>query len=168
MTNPSDELWMRHALNLAEAAAALGEVPVGAVVVRDDRIVAQAMNLRESLHDPTAHAERLALQLAGRALGHWRLVGCTVYVTLEPCTMCAGALVLARVDRVVFGCRDPKAGACGSLYMICSDQRLNHRPVVTPGVLANECGSLLSLFFRAKRTGCASGPPDSLNSSTTY
>jgi tRNA(adenine34) deaminase len=158
---------MRHALDLAESAAALGEVPVGAVVVRDDRIVAQAMNLRESLHDPTAHAERLALQLAGRALGQWRLEGCTVYVTLEPCPMCAGALVLARVDRVVYGCLDPKAGACGSLYMICSDQRLNHRPVVAQGVLANECGSLLSRFFGAKRTKSDLGPTNSFNNSIT-
>src|SRR5438270_13941582 len=118
---------MRQALALAVEAAGLGEVPVGALVVRSGRVVGQAFNLRETLDDPTAHAERLALTLAGRSLGTWRLDGCTLYVTLEPCPMCAGALVQARVERVVYGARDPKAGACDSLYRIASDPRFNHR-----------------------------------------
>jgi len=142
---------MRHALTLAREALTLGEVPVGAVVTRDGRVVSQAFNLRETLHDPTAHAERLALTLAGRALGSWRLDGCTLYVTLEPCPMCAGAVVQSRLTRVVFGVSDPKAGACGSLYRLTNDLRFNHRAVVTPGVLKNECGAILTEFFLAKR-----------------
>src|SRR5579864_2422466 len=142
---------MRLALALAREAMALGEVPVGAVVVCAERVIAQAFNLRESLHDPTAHAERLALSLAGRALGSWRLEGCTLYVTLEPCPMCAGAIVQGRVARVVYGAPDPKAGACESLYRIASDPRLNHRALVQGGLLADECGALLSEFFQARR-----------------
>src|ERR671910_621839 len=115
------------ALDLAREALRLGEVPVGAVVVRGGALLAQAYNLRETLHDPTAHAERLALSLAGRALGSWRLEGCTLYVTLEPCAMCAGAIILSRVDRLVYGAADPKAGACESLYCLVDDTRFNHR-----------------------------------------
>jgi tRNA(adenine34) deaminase len=142
---------MRQALALAREALALGEVPVGAVVARPGRIVSQAFNLRETLHDPTAHAERLALTLAGRALGTWRLDGCTLYVTLEPCAMCAGAVVQSRIDRVVYGARDPKAGACESLYRLASDPRFNHRAVLQGGLLTEECGDLLTQFFQARR-----------------
>ena len=142
---------MRLALALAHEAFGLGEVPVGAVVVREGRVLSQAFNLRETLHDPTAHAERLALTLAGQALGTWRLDGCTLYVTLEPCPMCAGAIVQSRVDTVVFGAYDRKAGACRSLYRLVEDRRLNHRAIVRGGVMAAECGEILSRFFRERR-----------------
>src|SRR5690348_14115909 len=124
---------MRQALTMAGEAMRVGEIPVGAVVVRSGRVVSQAFNLRETLRDPTAHAERMALTLAGRALRTWRLDGCTLYVTLEPCPMCAGAIVQGRIDRVVFGAADPKAGACRSLYRIASDPRLHHRAEVLGG-----------------------------------
>jgi tRNA(adenine34) deaminase len=146
-----DREMMRQAVALAREAMALGEVPVGAVVVQDRRIIAQGYNLRETLNDPTAHAERIALSLAGRSLGSWRLDGCTLYVTLEPCPMCAGAIVQGRVARVVYGAVDPKAGACDSLYRLVADPRLNHRALVTAGVLAEECGALLSQFFQERR-----------------
>jgi tRNA(adenine34) deaminase len=142
---------MRRALDLAREATTFGEIPVGAVVVRDGRVVAQAFNLRETLNDPTAHAERLAITLAGRALGSWRLERCTLYVTLEPCPMCAGAIVQGRIPRVVYGAADPKAGACDSLYRIAADPRFNHRAQVQGGVLAEECGDLLSRFFQGRR-----------------
>jgi tRNA(adenine34) deaminase len=142
---------MRQALALAREAMTLGEVPVGAVVVRAGRIIAQAFNLRETLHDPTAHAERLALTLAGRALGTWRLDGCVLYVTLEPCPMCAGAIVQSRVARVVFAAPDPKAGACSSLYRLVTDPRLNHRAEVRGGLLKEECGEVLREFFQQRR-----------------
>jgi tRNA(adenine34) deaminase len=142
---------MRRALELAREAMSLGEVPVGAVIRRDGRTIAEAFNLRETLDDPTAHAERLAITLAGRALGSWRLDGCTLYVTLEPCPMCAGAIVQARLPRVVYGARDPKAGACDSLYRLASDPRLNHRADVQGGLLAEECGAILAEFFRGRR-----------------
>ena len=150
-TNDRDVATMRRALGLAREATALGEVPVGAVLVRDGVVIAEAYNLRESLNDPTAHAERLALTEAGRVLESWRLEGCTLYVTLEPCPMCAGALVLARVARVVYGAADPKAGACRTLYRIADDPRFNHRVEVTEGVLAAECGAILTEFFRSRR-----------------
>lgn len=143
---------MRQALELAAEASRLGEVPVGALIVCDGRVVSQAYNLRETLHDPTAHAERLALSLAGRALGTWRLDGCTLYVTLEPCAMCAGAIVQARIARLVFGAPDPKAGACTSLYRLTNDPRLNHRVPLTSGILAKECGAILTRFFQARRS----------------
>lgn len=142
---------MRLALALAREAARLGEVPVGAVVLCEGRLVAQAYNLRETLEDPTAHAERVALTLAGRALGSWRLDGCTLYVTLEPCPMCAGAIILSRLQRVVYGADDPKAGACRSLYRLVDDPRFNHRAEVVGGVLADECGQVLREFFRERR-----------------
>ncbi len=129
----------------------MGEVPVGAVIVRGDQVLAQAFNLRETLQDPTAHAERLALASAGQSLGTWHLEDCTLYVTLEPCAMCAGAIVLSRISRVVFGANDPKAGACVSLYQIASDPRLNHRAEITGGVLATECGEILTEFFQQRR-----------------
>jgi tRNA(adenine34) deaminase len=146
-----DRTMMRRALDLAREASSLGEVPIGAVVVLGGRVLSQAFNLRETLHDSTAHAERLAITLAGRALGTWRLDGCALYVTLEPCPMCAGAIVLSRISRVVYGAADPKAGACASLYRLVSDRRLNHRALVTAGVLAEECGEILSLFFQDRR-----------------
>lgn len=146
-----DSRWMRLALDLAATAAEAGEVPVGAVVVKQGVVVSQAYNLRETLSDPTAHAERLALTLAGKALGTWRLGGCSLYVTLEPCIMCAGAAVLSRIDRLIFGAVDPKAGACQSLYRLTSDPRLNHRVAVTTGILKDDCGAILSEFFRSQR-----------------
>jgi tRNA(adenine34) deaminase len=146
-------------LALAEArlAAAEGEVPVGAVVVAGGRVVAARHNERERTGDPTAHAELLALRDAAAALGGWRLVDATLVVTLEPCPMCAGALVAARIGRLVFGARDPRAGACGSLYNLCVDPRLNHVVVVTEGVHADECGAVLTSFFSGRR---AQEPPD--------
>ncbi|QDU58397.1 tRNA-specific adenosine deaminase [Aeoliella mucimassa] len=142
---------MREALRQAAAAVEVGEVPVGAVVVRDGDIVAAAHNQRETLHDPTAHAEMIAITQAAAALGSWRLAGCTLYVTLEPCPMCAGAIVNSRLPRVVYGAIDPKAGAVESLYQLLTDARLNHESAVTSGVLAGECGDLLRAFFRARR-----------------
>jgi tRNA(adenine34) deaminase len=146
-----DERFMREALSLAQEAVLRDEVPVGCVVVAGEEVVGRGYNLRESLGDPTAHAEILALREAARAVGSWRLEGCTVYVTLEPCCMCAGAMVLARVERLVYGAPDPRGGAAGSLYNVVQDERLNHRLQVTPGVLAEECGEVLRDFFRRKR-----------------
>ena len=146
-----DRAMMSKALELAAEARDLGEVPVGALVVHSGRIVSQAFNLRETLQDPTAHAERLALTWAGRALGSWRLDGCILYVTLEPCAMCAGAIVLSRIARLVYGATDPKAGACESLYRLASDPRLNHRPEITAGILAADCGEILIEFFQERR-----------------
>jgi tRNA(adenine34) deaminase len=142
---------MRQTLQLAHEAALLGEVPVGAIVVRHGEVIARAFNLRETLEDPTAHAERIALTLAGRALGTWRLEDCTLYATLEPCPMCAGAIVLARIRRVVYGATDPKAGACESLFRLADDPRLNHRVELTSGILAAECSALLQDFFWSRR-----------------
>lgn len=147
----ADETFMARALEQARAAAALDEVPIGAVVVHDGRIVAEACNRREVDRDPAGHAEFLALTQAARRLGVWRLTGCTVYVTLEPCLMCAGLMHQARVDRCVFGAFDPKAGALGSLYQVNADERLNHVFEVTPGVCEEECAALLRDFFREKR-----------------
>jgi tRNA(adenine34) deaminase len=143
---------MRLALEQAVLTTASADVPVGAVVVdADGEVLGVGCNARELTGDPTAHAEVLALRAAALALGTWRLSGCTLVVTLEPCTMCAGALVLARVSRVVFGAADPKAGAVGSLWDVVRDRRLNHRPEVVGGVLADECGAVLSAFFEARR-----------------
>jgi tRNA(adenine34) deaminase len=142
---------MRLALREAERAAEHGDVPIGAVVVVAGEVVAAAHNERELLEDPTAHAEILALRAAAAAFGSWRVLGATLYVTLEPCAMCAGAIVLARVPRVVFGASDPKAGACGSVLDVLGEPRLNHRPAVEGGLLAAECGSLLSGFFASRR-----------------
>jgi len=144
--------WMAAALEEARAAARAGDVPVGCVVVREGRIIARGRNRREADRDPTAHAELLALREAARAVGAWRLAGCTVVVTLEPCAMCAGALVLARVDRLVYGSADPKAGACGSLFDIPRDPRLNHRVAVVRGILEADCGNVLREFFQARRS----------------
>jgi tRNA(adenine34) deaminase len=147
----TDEEAMDEALALAREAAAAGEVPVGAVALFEGRVVGRGRNRREEDQDPTAHAEFLAVQQAARALGSWRLIGVTVVVTLEPCAMCAGALVLARIDRLVYGAADPKAGAVGSLMDLSSDPRLNHRYPVRAGVLADACGALLTGFFQEKR-----------------
>ena len=148
----TDEEAMAVALEEASAAAAQGEVPVGAVVVAGGRIVARRHNEREHLGDPTAHAEVLALRDAAEALGGWRLDGATVVATLEPCPMCAGALVAARVSRVVFGAADPKAGACGTLYNLCVDPRLHHEVEVRSGVEADAAGALLTAFFSERRS----------------
>lgn len=145
------ERWMALALAEAEAAAAHDDVPIGAVVVSGDRVIAAAHNRREMDQDPTAHAEILALRQAAAALGRWRLAGCTLYVTLEPCTMCAGALVLARLDRLVFAADDPKAGAVGALYDVPRDPRLNHQVQVIRGVCAEVAGARLRAFFAARR-----------------
>lgn len=145
------EAWMREALSLAREAGERGEVPVGAVAVFEDRVVGRGANARESARDPTAHAELLAIQDAARTLGRWRLSGVTLVVTLEPCAMCAGAMVLARIDRLVFGASDPKAGAAGSLVDLSVDPRLNHRFPVERGILAGEAGDLLRAFFRSRR-----------------
>ena len=142
---------MAKALCQAQAAARKGEVLVGAVVVRDGSIVARAHNLRETRRDPAAHAELIALQRAAKKLGGWRLMDCTVYVTLEPCPMCAGAMINARVARVVFGAFDPKAGCCGTLYQLIQDGRFNHTCPVTGGVLEAECAGILKEFFARKR-----------------
>ncbi|HEX3911672.1 MAG TPA: tRNA adenosine(34) deaminase TadA [Solirubrobacteraceae bacterium] len=147
----SDDYFMRLALREAERARTHEDVPIGAAVVRDGELLAAAHNERELRQDPTAHAEVLALRDAARALGSWRVLDATLYVTLEPCAMCAGAIVLARVARVVFGATDPKAGACGSVLDVLEEERLNHRPEVLAGVLAPECGQMLSAFFASRR-----------------
>ena len=147
----TDEHWMREAIALAHAAQARGEVPVGAVVVSDGRIVGRGGNAPVSANDSTAHAEIAALREAGQSLGNYRLPGCELYVTLEPCAMCAGAIMHARIRRVVFGASDPKSGACGSVVDLFAEPRLNHHTRVDRGVAAQECGALLSAFFAARR-----------------
>jgi tRNA(adenine34) deaminase len=149
----SHEKWMRAALAEAEAAAVEGEVPVGCVVVHEGRIIGRGHNRTESLKDPTAHAEIIAIGAAATGLENWRLTGATVYATIEPCLMCAGALTLARPDLVVYGARDPKFGCLGSLYDIARDNRFNHELKVVEGVLAKEAGELLKRFFRRRRAG---------------
>lgn len=146
-----DERYMRLALQQATAAAEADEAPVGAVIVAAGRVLAAARNEREALRDPTAHAEMIAITQAASALESWRLENCTLYVTLEPCPMCAGAIVMARIPRVVFGALDPKGGAVRSLYRLLEDERLNHRVEVVEGVLSEPCGQVLSEFFRGKR-----------------
>ena len=150
-TNFDDAYFMRLALEQASQAAAVNEVPIGAVVVHDGVVLAQAHNRRELDEDPSAHAEFSAMLAAARALGRWRLTGCTVYVTLEPCLMCAGLMVNARIDRCVYGAPDPKGGALGTLYDVSHDARLNHAFAVTPGVLQDECAAQLQEFFRRRR-----------------
>ncbi|MFH1812824.1 MAG: tRNA adenosine(34) deaminase TadA [Pseudomonadota bacterium] len=147
----SDLAFMNEALALAREAGALGEVPVGAVVVCDGEIVGRGYNRPIMAHDPTAHAEVMALRAAGQALGNYRMPGCTLYVTLEPCAMCSGAIQHARIARVVFGARDPKTGACGSVTDLFAEARLNHHATVESGLLEAECGRVLSDFFAARR-----------------
>ena len=150
--NNSDEHFMRAAIEAAKVAEENGDVPIGAVIVHNNQIIAKAYNQKEQLQDPTAHAEIIALTQAAVAMETWRLNGCTMYVTLEPCPMCAGALVLARIDRLVYGCDDPKTGAVKSLYTIVQDNRLNHQVEVTCGILADECSQILQEFFEKRRT----------------
>ncbi len=149
----SAEDWMREALVQAQEARAQEEVPIGCVIVHDPtgRVVGRGYNRRILDNDPTAHAEMIAIRQAGIETGHWRLLDCTLVVTLEPCPMCAGAIVNARIPRLIYGCDDPKAGAVSTLYQICTDPRLNHRVEVTPGVLAGECSEILRAFFRDQR-----------------
>ena len=151
MINFDDYVWMRYCLELAHRAAKQGEVPVGAVVVQDNQVIGQGFNQRETSGDPTAHAEVIAIKQAAEHLGNWRVLDTTLYVTLEPCAMCAGALVNARVTRLVYGCTDPKAGAVDSLYELPTDTRLNHRLIVESGVCRRACAEVLTRFFRAKR-----------------
>lgn len=146
-----DEVYMRMALREAEAALDHDDVPVGCVIVHEQRIIARGRNQRELVQDPTAHAEVLAITAAAAALGSWRLHGCTLYVTLEPCCMCAGAAVLARIDTIVFGASDPKGGACGGAINLLTSPAVHHRPALRGGVLAEACGGLLTAFFRARR-----------------
>ncbi len=153
----TDEFWMKAALAEAERALELGEAPIGAVIVREGRIIGRGGNRIETLHDPTAHAEILAIGAAAEATRYERLTDTVMYVTLEPCPMCAGAIVLARVPKLVFGAVDPKAGACGSLYDICRDGRLNHTVDVTSGVCADACSFLLKEFFRSLRAAKRGG-----------
>jgi len=143
---------MQEALVEAAAAQRLGEVPIGAVLVKDGHIFGRGHNLRETSNDPTTHAEMVAIRQAAAAVNSWRLIDCTLYVTLEPCVMCMGAIILARIPRLVFGCRDPRAGAVGSIYNFSADNRFNHRVAVTEGVLAEECSEILSGFFRDLRS----------------
>jgi tRNA(adenine34) deaminase len=148
---PRDDYFMRLALREAERALEHDDVPIGAVLVREGEVVAAAHNERELRQDPTAHAEVIALREAARTAGSWRVLDAALYVTLEPCAMCAGAIVLARVARVVYGASDPKAGACGSVLDVLGETRLNHRPELASGLLAPECGGLLSDFFASRR-----------------
>jgi tRNA(adenine34) deaminase len=148
----NDDEAMREAIALATAAAAMAEAPIGCVILNAaGEIIGRGHNRRESDSDPTAHAEIIALKQAAQTLGSWRLIGCTLFVTLEPCPMCAGAIVNARVDRLVYGASDPKAGAVRTLYQICDDPRLNHRVAITAGLMAEECGELLRRFFQSRR-----------------
>ena len=149
--NELDDTYMKLALEQAGIAEENGDVPIGTVIVYKNQIIGKAYNQREQLKDPTAHAEIIALTQAAAFLESWRLHGCTIYVTLEPCPMCAGALVLARLDRLVYGCDDPKTGAVKSLYTITTDERLNHRMDVTSGILAAECSKILQDFFQRRR-----------------
>src|SRR4051812_49989077 len=152
-----DDRWMVRALEQAREAAEAGEVPVGAVIVRDGEVLAAAGNRTLRDQDPTAHAESIVIRAAAARLGSWRLERCVLYVTLEPCAMCAGAIVLARVPRVVYGCTDPKAGAAGSVLDVLAEPRLNHRPQVNGGVLGPACAALLTDFFAARRPGRSLG-----------
>jgi tRNA(adenine34) deaminase len=146
-----DNLFMREALTSAQSARELGEVPIGAIIVHEGGIIGRGYNLRETSQDPTTHAEMIAIKQAATQLGSWRLLDCTLYVTLEPCVMCMGAIILARIPRLVYGCRDPRVGAAGSIYNFSIDERFNHRVATTEGVLGDECSALLSGFFQERR-----------------
>jgi tRNA(adenine34) deaminase len=149
--NEADQEFIREALAEAGEAARIGEVPIGAIIVYEGKIIARAHNLKETTGDPTAHAEILALRTAAQFKQGWRLSGATLYTTLEPCPMCAGAMIMARIGRLVFGAKDPKAGSAGTLMNIVQDERLNHKVEITAGVLATECGNILKEFFRERR-----------------
>ena len=151
MTEKNHEYWMRRAIAEAGKAEAKNEVPIGCVIVRDNKIIARGHNLRETTQDPAAHAELIAIRKAARKLGSWRLLDTKLYVTLEPCTMCMGAIILSRIPIVVFGCYDPKGGAAGSLYDLSNDPRLNHSVQLLPRILEAECSTLLSAFFASLR-----------------
>ena len=158
-----DAIWMRQALDQARNAWALGEVPVGAIIVRDGEVIATGFNQPIGNHDPTAHAEIMALRAAATILGNYRLPGCELFVTLEPCAMCAGAMMHARLARVVYGATDPKTGACGSIVDLFAQERLNHHTQLVGGVLADECGALLREFFAERRRAAQTlraGEPD--------
>ena len=146
-----DQRYMKIAIDQAAIAEENGDVPIGCIIVYENQIIAKAYNQRQQLNDPTAHAEIIALTQAAEFIGNWRLHGCCIYVTLEPCPMCAGALVLARLDRLVYGCDDPKTGAVKSLYNITTNERLNHKLEVTSGILADDCSAQLSSFFQKRR-----------------
>ncbi|WP_096438089.1 tRNA adenosine(34) deaminase TadA [Alteribacter populi] len=147
----NDQYWMKQAIREAKRAEALGEVPIGAVIVKDEAIIGKGYNLRESNQVATSHAEMTAIEKACETVGSWRLVDCTLYVTLEPCPMCAGAIVQSRLHRVVFGASDPKAGCCGTLMNLLDEPRFNHQVIVTSGVVESECSLLLSTFFKELR-----------------
>ena len=151
MNLPTDEIFMQHALALAERAAACGEVPVGAIVVKNGEIIGEGYNQPIGNHDPTAHAEIIAMSNAAKKMGNYRLVDCTLYVTLEPCAMCCGAIQHARIARLVFGASDPKTGCCGSVINLMAENKLNHHTEVIRGILANPCSSMLSTFFKSRR-----------------
>jgi tRNA(adenine34) deaminase len=151
VSEKSHEHWMNRAISEARKAEAKNEVPIGCVILHEGKIIARGHNLRESTQDPAAHAELIAIRKAARKLGSWRLLNCTLYVTLEPCTMCMGAIILARIPTVVFGCYDPKGGAAGSLFDLSSDPRLNHQVKLVPNIQATECSGLLSSFFSELR-----------------
>ena len=160
MPDTEDEKWMRYALAEARLALKKDEVPIGAVVVHEEKIIGRGHNQVESLNDPTAHAEIIAIGAACNFLNSWRLSGCSIYVTIEPCAMCAGAIVLSRLDRLIFGAKDPKAGACGSLYNIVQDIRLNHQVQVIPYILEKECAQILGTFFDKIRKGTSESQKD--------
>lgn len=147
------EGFMREALNEAKKACALGEVPIGAVIVKDNEIIARGHNLREKDQSPILHAEIIAIHRAALMLGSWRLTGCEIYVTIEPCPMCAGAMIQARLDRLIFGAKDPKSGCTGSLYNLVEDPRFNHRLELVSGILKDECSQIIRDFFQEKREG---------------
>ncbi|WP_408008850.1 tRNA adenosine(34) deaminase TadA [Pseudalkalibacillus sp. A8] len=151
MYRSTDEMFMKKAMEMAKQAAAIGEVPIGAVIVKDGEVIASGYNLRENEQRSVAHAELIAIDEACKVLGTWRLEGCTLYVTLEPCPMCSGAIVLSRIDRVIYGASDPKGGCAGTLMNLLDEPRFNHQAIVTSGVLEEECSEMLTQFFRDLR-----------------
>jgi len=161
MNQTDDATYMQAAIAEAERAAAKGEVPIGAVVVHDGQIIGRGHNLRETSNDPTSHAEMVAIRQAAASIGHWRLLETILYVTLEPCVMCMGAIILARIPRLVYACRDPRAGAVGSIYDFARDDRFNHKVEVTEGVLGAQCSTMLSGFFQELRAGRKAAKPPS-------
>jgi len=161
MNLTDDTTYMQEAIAEAQLARAKGEVPIGAVIVHEGQVIGRGHNLRETSNDPTSHAEMVAIRQAAKAIGHWRLLETTLYVTLEPCVMCMGAIILARIPRLVYACRDPRAGAVGSIYDFSSDERFNHKVEVVEGVLGEECSRMLSGFFQELRAGRKAAKPPS-------